>query len=238
MTDNVRDIRIEDYDYPLPDGRIALHPLAERDRCRLLTWRAGAGIEDKVFCELPGLLPERSVLVYNNTRVINARLRFRKGETDEGALIEVFCLEPVAPADYAQNFASTHRCSWTCLVGNSKKWKPELALTRHLTVEGREIVLTARRGSASSPTTVTFEWNDESLTFSDIIGAAGEIPIPPYLNRRSEESDNNDYQTVFSRIEGSVAAPTAGLHFTPALLDEIDRVGVTRREVTLHVGAG
>lgn len=238
MTDNVRDIRIEDYDYPLPDGRIALHPLAERDRCRLLTWRAGVGIEDKVFCELPGLLPERCVLVYNNTRVINARLRFRKGENDEGALIEVFCLEPVAPADYAQNFASTHRCSWTCLVGNSKKWKPEMALTRHLTVEGREIALTARRESASSPTTVTFEWNDESLTFSDIIGAAGEIPIPPYLNRRSEESDNKDYQTVFSRIEGSVAAPTAGLHFTPALLDEIDRVGVTRREVTLHVGAG
>lgn len=238
MTDNVRDIKIEDYDYPLPDNRIALHPLAERDRCKLLVWKAGRGIEDHVFSDLPELLPADSVLVYNNTRVINARLRFRKGESDEGALIEVFCLEPVTPADYAQNFASTHSCSWTCLVGNSKKWKPELALRRRLTVNGKSVTLTARRATAASPVTVTFEWDDDSLTFSDIIGAAGEIPIPPYLNRNSEESDNRDYQTVFSRIEGSVAAPTAGLHFTPALLEAVDRRGVTRREVTLHVGAG
>lgn len=238
MTDNVRDIKIEDFDYQLPEGRIALHPLAQRDRCKLLVWKAGKGTEDHVFSELPELLPDDSVLVYNNTRVINARLRFRKGESDEGALVEVFCLEPVNPADYAQNFASTQSCSWTCLVGNSKKWKPELALRRRLTVDGKSVTLTARRATAASPVTVTFEWDDDSLTFSDIIGAAGEIPIPPYLNRNSEESDNRDYQTVFSRIEGSVAAPTAGLHFTPALLEEIDRRGVTRREVTLHVGAG
>ena len=118
MTEHVRDIKIEAFDYPLPDGRIALHPLAERDRCKLLVWKAGKGIEDHVFSDLPELLPADSVLVYNNTRVINARLRFRKGESDEGALIEVFCLEPVIPADYAQNFASTQSCSWTCMVGN------------------------------------------------------------------------------------------------------------------------
>ena len=238
MTENVRDIKIEDFDYPLPDGRIALHPLAERDRCKLLVWKAGKGIEDHVFSDLPELLPADSVLVYNNTRVINARLRFRKGESDEGALIEVFCLEPVTPADYAQNFASTQSCSWTCLVGNSKKWKPELTLKRTLTIDGKNVTLSARRATASSPVTVTFEWSDDAFTFSDIIGAAGEIPIPPYLNRKSEESDSRDYQTVFSRIEGSVAAPTAGLHFTPALLEAVDRRGVQRREVTLHVGAG
>ena len=238
MTENVRDIKIEDFDYPLPDGRIALHPLAERDRCKLLVWKAGKGIEDHVFSDLPELLPADSVLVYNNTRVINARLRFRKGESDEGALIEVFCLEPVAPADYAQNFASTQSCSWTCLVGNSKKWKPELTLKRTLSIDGKDVTLSARRATAASPVTVTFEWSDDAFTFSDIIGAAGEIPIPPYLNRKSEESDSRDYQTVFSRIEGSVAAPTAGLHFTPALLEAVDRRGVQRREVTLHVGAG
>ena len=238
MTDDVRNIRIEDYDYPLTDDRIALHPLEDRDKCRLLHWCAGSGISDRVFCELPDLLPADSVLVYNNTRVINARLRFRKGETDEGALIQVFCLEPVTPADYARNFESTHSCSWTCLVGNSKKWKPGLDLTRHLVINGETVVLTARRDTMASPTVVVFEWDNASLTFSDIISAAGEIPIPPYLNRSSEESDNRDYQTVFSRIEGSVAAPTAGLHFTSGLLEEIDRRGVQRREVTLHVGAG
>ena len=226
MTDDVRNIRIEDYDYPLTDDRIALHPLEDRDKCRLLHWCAGSGISDRVFCELPDLLPADSVLVYNNTRVINARLRFRKGETDEGALIEVFCLEPVTPADYARNFESTHSCSWTCLVGNSKKWKPGLDLTRHLVINGETVVLTARRDTMASPTVVVFEWDNASLTFSDIISAAGEIPIPPYLNRSSEESDNRDYQTVFSRIEGSVAAPTAGLHFTSGLLEEIDRRGV------------
>ena len=238
MTDNVKNIRIEDYEYPLPDSRIALYPIAERDRCKLLVWRAGEGIEDCVFHNLPALLPDNSVLVYNNTRVINARIRFHKGESDEGALIEIFCLEPAIPADYAQNFASTRSCSWTCLVGNSKKWKAGQILKRHLETDGGTVLLTARRTESTSPTTIEFEWNNSTLTFSDIIAAAGEIPIPPYLNRQSEKSDNSDYQTVFSRIEGSVAAPTAGLHFTPELLGEIDRGGIDRREVTLHVGAG
>ena len=235
MTDP-RNIEIEEYDYPLPDGRIARHPLAERDACKLLRYTPGHDIEDHIFSELPALLKPGTMLVYNNTRVINARLRFTK---DTGAAIEIFCLEPDVPADYAQSFASTVSCSWNCLIGNSKKWK-EGALTLPLEVNGVKFDLRAVRTSApgSPAQTVRFEWDAPSVSFSEIISAAGEIPIPPYLNRRSESSDSTDYQTVYSHIEGSVAAPTAGLHFTPALLERIDHAGIERREVTLHVGAG
>lgn len=235
MTDP-RNIEIEEYDYPLPDERIARHPLAERDACKLLRYTPGHEIEDHIFSELPGLLKPGTMLVYNNTRVINARLRFTK---DTGAAIEIFCLEPDVPADYAQSFASTASCSWNCLIGNSKKWK-EGALTLPLEVNGVKFDLRAVRTSApgSPAQTVRFEWDAPSVSFSEIISAAGEIPIPPYLNRRSESSDSIDYQTVYSHIEGSVAAPTAGLHFTPALLERLDGAGIERREVTLHVGAG
>lgn len=235
MTDP-RNIEIEEYDYPLPDERIARHPLAERDACKLLRYTPGHEIEDHIFSELPGLLKPGTMLVYNNTRVINARLRFTK---DTGAAIEIFCLEPDVPADYAQSFASTASCSWNCLIGNSKKWK-EGALTLPLEVNGVKFDLRAVRTSApgSPAQTVRFEWDAPSVSFSEIISAAGEIPIPPYLNRRSESSDSTDYQTVYSHIEGSVAAPTAGLHFTPALLERLDGAGIERREVTLHVGAG
>lgn len=235
MTDP-RNIEIEEYDYPLPDERIARHPLAERDACKLLRYTPGHEIEDHIFSELPGLLKPGTMLVYNNTRVINARLRFTK---DTGAAIEIFCLEPDVPADYAQSFASTASCSWNCLIGNSKKWK-EGALTLPLEVNGVKFDLRAVRTSApgSPAQTVRFEWDAPSVSFSEIISAAGEIPIPPYLNRRSESSDSTDYQTVYSHIEGSVAAPTAGLHFTPALLERLDSAGIERREVTLHVGAG
>ena len=236
MTDP-RSLRIEDFNYPLPDERIAKHPLAERDRCRLLVFRDG-DISQATFADLPSLLPADSMLVYNNTRVINARLRFRKGENADGALIEVFCLEPNEPRDYEQNFASQGNCSWHCFVGNSKRWK-SAPLSMRLSVGGNELTLTAsrlsREGNAS---VVEFSWDNPNVTFSQIISAAGEIPIPPYLNRSTEESDKSDYQTVYSRIEGSVAAPTAGLHFTPAVLDEISRRGIPRRELTLHVGAG
>lgn len=232
---NPRDIDIKDYNYTLPERLIAKHPLAQRDECRLLVYN-NETTEDRIFKDLPALLPQNSLLIYNNTRVINARLRFRKSS---GALIEIFCLEPAAPADYALNFASTSTCSWTCLVGNSKRWK-EGALEGMVTLPDNRVVrLTATRTDRTdNGSTIQFEWNDPTVSFSEIIAAAGEIPIPPYLNRDSEESDKDDYQTVYSRIEGSVAAPTAGLHFTDDILHAIDTRGIGRREVTLHVGAG
>lgn len=230
---NPQEIEIDEFDYPLPDGRIALHPLAERAACKLLSYNAATdNIDDTIFSRLPDILPAGALIVFNNTRVINARLKFRK---PSGAAIEVFCLEPHEPADYERNFAARGSCSWVCLVGNSKRWK-DGPLTMALTVAGEAVTLTATR-TPERPDIVTFGWTG-SATFSDIIGAAGEIPIPPYLNRESEAADAADYQTVFSRIEGSVAAPTAGLHFTDELLDEIRRRGAERADVTLHVGAG
>lgn len=237
-TMNPKDIKIEEYNYPLPDSRIALHPLAERDRCKLLVYSQEGGISDSRFDALTELLPEGALLVYNNTRVINARLRFSKST---GAAIEIFCLEPHTPADYEQAFASREKCSWQCLVGNSKKWKEGDLQMTVVTASGTT-TLKARRlpvpQAADRSQTIEFEWDNANVPFSDIISAVGEIPIPPYLNRKSEASDSEDYQTVYSHIDGSVAAPTAGLHFTPALLDAIDKKGIKRREVTLHVGAG
>ncbi|MCM1355911.1 MAG: S-adenosylmethionine:tRNA ribosyltransferase-isomerase [Staphylococcus sp.] len=240
MTDakSIRHIRIENFDYPLPDERIAKHPLAERDRCLLLVKGPDGSLSTHVFNELPDLLPAGSMLVYNNTRVINARLRFRKGEANDGALVEIFCLEPVAPADYACNFATTGCCTWTCFVGNSKRWSCGV-LRMPLVIDGKSLTLTATRvGREGNTSIVEFTWDNNSITFSRIISAVGEIPIPPYLNRNTEESDSSNYQTVFSHIDGSVAAPTAGLHFTPEVLSAIDSRGILRRELTLHVGAG
>lgn len=238
MNKTPKDIDINEFDYPLPDSRIATHPLTVRDRCKLLVRRPDGSISETIFASLPDLLPAESILIYNNTRVINARLRFHKGNEETGALIEVFCLEPSSPADYAQSFASTAGCSWTCIVGNSKKWKTgELQMS--LTVEGKSLILTATRERNDGATSlVRFSWNDPSISFAEIIKEAGEIPIPPYLNRDTEETDSVDYQTVYSHIDGSVAAPTAGLHFTDELLEEISRRGIPRRELTLHVGAG
>lgn len=234
----VKDINIEEYDYPLPDERIAKHPLEQRDACRLLVRDADGTVSDHIFSELDRLLPADSMLVYNNTRVINARLRFHKGEDGTGALIEIFCLEPETPADYAQNFAATGSCSWICFVGNSKRWKSG-QLATVIEVGGNSVTLTAERIARHDNTSVVkFTWDNSDVTFSQIISAAGEIPIPPYLNRSTEETDNKDYQTVYSHIEGSVAAPTAGLHFTDELLQRISERGIPRRELTLHVGAG
>lgn len=231
-----RDIDIIDYNYPLPDERIAKHPLVDRDKCKLLVRKADGSTKDLVFKDLPAILPENSLLVYNNTKVINARLRFRK---QSGGLIEIFCLEPASPEDYALNFASTEKCTWHCLVGNSKRWKEGPLEGDVALPDGRHIKLSAMRLERSdNGSTVEFAWNDPTVTFSHIISAAGEIPIPPYLNRGTEESDSTDYQTVYSKIEGSVAAPTAGLHFTDNVLEAIDKRGIGRREVTLHVGAG
>lgn len=231
-----RTICIDGYDYPLPDERIAKHPLSERDRCKLLVHHADGSVEDRIFNELPTLLPAGSMLVYNNTRVINARLRFRK---DTGALIEIFCLEPVKPIDYAVNFAcgGTEGVEWQCFVGNSKRWK-DGPLKGVVNIDNKQVVLKVERITKHDNVSVVhFTWTG-TATFAQIIAAAGELPIPPYLNRATEQSDLGDYQTVFSKIEGSVAAPTAGLHFTPELLKAVDNAGMVRRELTLHVGAG
>ena len=238
------DIRISDYNYTLPDERIAKYPVAERDHSKLLVYQHGTISEDR-FYNLPNYLPAGALLVYNNTRVIRARMLFRK---PTGAHIEIFLLEPYSPADYEQTFQSQERCSWLCLVGNQKKWK-EGQLQRVLQIDGRDIVLTATHlGPYGTSQLIEFRWECSNSTaadgksagcpFSDIIDAAGELPIPPYLNRQTEEADNTTYQTVYSRIKGSVAAPTAGLHFTPAVLSDIDARGLEREEVTLHVGAG
>ena len=233
--DNIRNIRIEDFDYPLPDERIAKHPLPDRDRCKLLLFDGG-NISSHQFCDVPALLPEHSMLVYNNTKVINARLRFRKA--GGGATIEVFCLEPVSPVDYAQIFQTTHSCTWLCLVGNSKRWKSG-DLEQTITIDGNPVRLSATRGERrGNAFLVTFTWDGDKVTFASVLEAVGEIPIPPYLNRGTEPSDSSDYQTVYSHIKGSVAAPTAGLHFTDEVLAECDRRGIERRELTLHVGAG
>lgn len=233
MTDN-KSIRIADYDYPLPDERIAKYPLAERDASKLLHYQGGS-ISETVFRNLPTLLPQGTLMVFNNTRVIRARLHFRKAT---GAQIEVFCLEPHTPADYEQSFAVRGSASWTCLVGNLKRWH-EGTLEQTLNVGGHEVRLTAERlGLSGTGHEVRFRWDDDSLTFAELLDAAGALPIPPYLNRQTEERDLVTYQTVYSRIKGSVAAPTAGLHFTPQVLADIDAAGIGREEVTLHVGAG
>lgn len=232
--DKVRNIRISDYNYPLPDHRIAKHPLAAREQCKLLCYKVGGEISEGHFYDVPAMLPEKAMLVYNNTRVINARLRFRKAT---GSTIEIFCLEPVAPCDYQLIFQTTQSCTWLCLVGNSKRWK-QGPLTQEIEVDGKTVTLEANRGERRGNSfEIEFSWNGD-VTFASILEAIGEIPIPPYLNRGTESADSADYQTVYSHIDGSVAAPTAGLHFTDEVLAECDKRGITRRELTLHVGAG
>ncbi|MCM1107447.1 MAG: S-adenosylmethionine:tRNA ribosyltransferase-isomerase [Clostridium sp.] len=227
-------IRIKDYDYELPDERIAKYPLAERDASKLLVYQSGE-IHTERFTALPGLLPKGALMVFNNTKVIQARLHFRK---ETGALIEVFCLEPLIPNDYVLMFQRQHRCSWLCLVGNLKKWKTG-ELCRTVEIAGSRVTLRARRISDEGTShRVEFEWDGDGVTWADVLEAVGELPIPPYLNRATEERDKQTYQTVYSKIKGSVAAPTAGLHFTPRVLDELDARGIDREEVTLHVGAG
>ena len=233
--DDIRNIKIEDFNYPLPDERIAKHPLEQREQCKLLLYR-NSEISEHRFADVPALLPEHSMLVYNNTRVINARLRFRK--PGGGAVIEIFCLEPVMPRDYAQIFQTTQSCTWLCFVGNSKRWKSgELSLS--VVIDGSAVTLSALRGERrGNAFEIIFTWNNAEVTFASILDAVGEIPIPPYLTRSTEPGDSTDYQTVYSHIDGSVAAPTAGLHFTDSVLAECDSRGIVRRELTLHVGAG
>ena len=217
----------------MPDERIAKYPLAKRDTSKLLVYNKGVLSED-VFSNLPEYIPGNALMVFNNTRVIQARLRFRKAT---GAQIEVFCLEPEEPADYQMIFQETSQCVWQCLVGNSNRWK-EGTLLQTVKVDGKDVVLSVERvGRTDSVNLVRFSWNG-GCSFAELLEAAGELPIPPYLNRSTEESDMQTYQTVYSKVKGSVAAPTAGLHFTPAVLEALKTSGVQLGEVTLHVGAG
>lgn len=238
MTDP-RHIRISDYQYDLPDERIAKFPLARRDQSKLLIYNKGV-VEEDVFCHLPDYLPKGALMVFNNTKVIQARMHFRKQNAagdPVGALIEVFLLEPAMPADYEQMFQTVGYCAWFCLVGNLKKWK-EGPLLRTIETEGGLLTVKATRGPIHGTShRIDFEWN-LPLSFAEVIDIMGELPIPPYLNRKTQDSDKTTYQTVYSKIKGSVAAPTAGLHFTPEVLADLDAHGIDREELTLHVGAG
>ena len=227
-----KEIHISDYNYPLPDERIAKFPLPERDHSKLLLYKHGNVSED-VFYNLPNHLPKGALMVFNNTRVIQARIHFRK---DTGALIEVFLLEPAEPADYEQMFQTNSQCTWQCLVGNAKKWKTG-TLSRDIVVKGNPVCLCVEKLPNDTPL-VRFSWDNAAVSFADILDIAGELPIPPYLNRETQESDKTTYQTVYSKIKGSVAAPTAGLHFTNDVLRALDEQGIEREELTLHVGAG
>lgn len=233
-----KEIRIADYNYDLPDSRIAKYPLTERDQSKLLIYRGNENgdkgtVSEDHFYNLPDYLPKGALMVFNNTKVIQARLRFQK---QTGATIEVFLLEPYAPRDYEQVFQMRGHCEWVCMIGNLKRWKEgELSLN----VEGQQpFALRAnRRGEEGTGFVVEFNW-DGGLSFAEVLDLLGELPIPPYLNRKTEASDLKTYQTVYSKIKGSVAAPTAGLHFTDRVLRALDEAGVEREELTLHVGAG
>ena len=245
---DTKHIKISDYNYDLPDERIAKFPIAQRDHSKLLVYKHGE-VSDDVFHHLPTYLPQGALMIFNNTKVIQARLHFRK---ETGALIEVFLMEPAEPTDYELMFQTTGHCSWLCMIGNLKKWK-EGSLKRDFEIKGNKLTLSAtmRRGDTLGSEAqkmvakgggtnywVDFDWDNDKVSFAEILEAVGELPIPPYLNRKTEESDKTTYQTVYSKIKGSVAAPTAGLHFTDAVLKDLDAHGIDREEVTLHVGAG
>ena len=232
MMNDVKHISIEDYDYPLPEGRIAKYPLAERDASKLLVLKDN-GISESQFRYVGDFLPENALLVFNETKVIRARLQFRKAT---GSRIEVFCLEP--ENDYQVAFAATSPVRWKCLIGNAKRWK-EGKLSMELTVNGEAVTLQAERLMQNDQyAEIEFSWSPASLPFATVLEAAGEIPLPPYLHRDAEPDDRDRYQTVFARYDGSVAAPTAGLHFTQPLIAALREKGFMFDEVTLHVGAG
>ena len=232
----IPEIRIDNYDYPLPDGRIAKYPLEQRDSSKLLEYRNGA-VSEHVFRDIPDIVPSDAIMVFNDTKVVPARLHFQR---ETGAHIEVFCLEPVFPAEYNLIFARTSSCRWKCIVGNVKKWKSDtLSLynpDNNKTVENLALKasLIERDGETS---VVEFTWNGE-VPFSRVLEICGSIPIPPYLNRDTEAIDQERYQTLYARFRGSVAAPTAGLHFTQEVLERIKAKGVDMETVCLHVGAG
>jgi len=232
----IPEIHIEDYNYPLTDERIAKYPLAERDSSKLLRYRDGK-VDDFVFRELPDLLPDNAIMVFNDTKVVPARLHF---ERETGAHIELFCLEPISPVEYNLAFAATDKCCWKCVIGNAKKWKNDVLFlsnpenSEEVKAIGLEARLIERNGQTG---VVEFSWKN-GMPFSAVLDVCGAIPIPPYLNRDTEQIDYERYQTLYARIRGSVAAPTAGLHFTDRVLRRISEKGIDRETVCLHVGAG
>lgn len=228
------DISTKELDYNLPENKIAKYPLNIRDQSKLLVWEKGA-ISDSKFSNLPNFLPEKSLLVFNNTKVIRARLYFKKLT---GAAIEIFCLDPLDPSDYQISFQQTESCVWNCMVGNLKKWKDE-SLIRELFIEREKVNFKAEKVSQQNGAIqVKFSWDNPNIDFSRLIETAGILPIPPYLNRETEASDLERYQTVYSKIKGSVAAPTAGLHFTDEVFQKLKAKNISCEELTLHVGAG
>ena len=229
-----QNIRIEDYTYNLPNNRIAKHPVNDRDKSKLLVYNKG-NITDMDFIELPSLINKGDVLVYNDTKVIQARILFRK---ETGAKIEIFCLEPEQPTDYVLAFESRNKCQWKCLIGNLKKWKSG-NLQKSLLFENDIVTLTAEKiNTDNGSNIIEFSWDNNKYSFAEVLENSGIIPIPPYLNRDTEESDKEQYQTVYSNIKGSVAAPTAGLHFSDSILKQLTDKHVDIAKLTLHVGAG
>ncbi len=230
-----REISIQDYEYPLPDDKIAYFPLEQRDQSKLLIFQKGT-IREDIYRNLAGYLAPGTLLVFNDTRVINARILFAK---PTGAVIEIFCLEPQESVrDYAWALNRTHSARWKCLIGGAGKWKQPF-LQRSIKVEGIEVILKVRLVERRSDTYVAeFSWDPGTCTFAEILEHAGNTPLPPYIKRAAEASDTSRYQTIYSRFEGSVAAPTAGLHFTQRLFDSLEQAGIETAFVTLHVGAG
>jgi len=230
----MKEININDYDYDLPNDRIAQHPVSERDESQLLVYR-GRTISQDTFKNIDGYLPSGSLLVFNNTRVIRARMLFRK---ETGALIEILCLEPLLPFDYGLSFSSKVPVEWKCIVGNLKKWKEGKLMIRFI-INGNGFHLWADRMETTGETSrIRFSWDSSDICFGEVLEATGHIPLPPYINREDETEDSRRYQTVYSKINGSVAAPTAGLHFTQNVLEKIRHRGIMTAELTLHVGAG
>ncbi len=231
---NIKKISIEEYDYELVDEKIAKYPKEKRDTSKLLLYK-NENINEDVFSNIEKHLPENSILVFNNTKVIRARLMFQKVT---GANIEIFCLEPHNPTDYALSLQSTKSCEWKCLVGNLKKWKLD-ALERNIQIGDEVVTLKAEKIDRDNTSIIVkFSWNNDKYHFSDLLENSGIIPIPPYLNRETEKSDLKTYQTVYAKNKGSVAAPTAGLHFTEDVFETFHKKNIIRQELTLHVGAG
>ena len=227
-------IRVNDYRYDLPDEKIAKYPLQKRSESKLLVYK-NSEISEDIFQNIPTHIPTNSLLIFNNTKVIQARILFQK---QTGARIEIFCLEPVNPAEYNLAFQANNKVIWKCIVGNLRKWKKE-SLYKSLSVGNKKVELEAKLiNKYKNSQEIEFNWNIREYTFSDIIQFFGTTPIPPYLNRNSEDIDKERYQTVYSKIQGSVAAPTAGLHFTDNILDSLISYGLKTEEITLHVGAG
>ncbi|MCK5169420.1 MAG: S-adenosylmethionine:tRNA ribosyltransferase-isomerase, partial [Bacteroidales bacterium] len=230
---NIKEIKIDEYNYPLPDNRIALYPVKKRDESKLLV--LDKDVSHDSFSNLSNYLPQDNLLVFNNTKVIQARILFQK---ETGAQIEIFCLEPIEPSDYVLAFQQTEKITWKCIVGNLKKWKDQ-DLKKSISINNTEIELTAsKKSSKGNAQIIEFTWNNKNYTFSEILENIGLTPIPPYLNRESEIIDKNRYQTIYSKLKGSVAAPTAGLHFTDKVLNKLKEKQINFEEVTLHVGAG